>query len=128
MRKLFGSVLFSFLLLFGCNVTHEGMDDAGSTEDAAIRCEPCEDAIQLRIEGVSDPDTVVVEGADLVCTDAPPFIYCGIRDFPPGEYSLTVSAAGFIPQTLFFSLGEPTTIDGCTCPSTFSQLVRLRPM
>jgi hypothetical protein len=128
MRRLLGSVLLCFLLLFGCNETHDGMVDAGVEVDSAIHCDPCEDAIQLRIEGVSNPEDIVVEGAELTCMDASPFIYCGIREFPPGEYSLTVSAAGFIPQMLFFSLGEPNTLDGCTCPSTFSRLVRLRPM
>lgn len=128
MRKQLSLALLCTFFAFACNETHEGTDDAGVEVDAAIRCEPCEDAIQLRIQGVSNPDDIVVEGAEVTCMDTGDLIYCGIRDIPPGEYSLTVSAPGMIPETFFFSIGEPFTDDaGCTCPSTFSRLITLRP-
>ena len=120
-----GSLLFSVLVL-GCNESHSGHDDGGPDVDSAVMCGPCDDAVQLRIMGVSDPTSITVDGADLTCTDAGSFVYCGIRSLPPGRYSLTVSAPGMTPEDVFFDLGAPVG-DVCPCVHPFSQLITLRP-
>jgi len=127
MREVLRAVLVC-ALLFGCNESHDGHDDAGPMVDSAVTCDPCADAVSLRITGVADPADITVEGADVQCVVAGELIYCGIRTLPPGSYALTVSAPGTSPETVFFDVGEPVTIDGCTCPTTFSRTITLRPM
>ena len=127
-RTVLSLVLLSASLA-GCNESHDGRDDAGSMTDSAVMCLPCDDAVSLRIMGVADPADISVEGADVRCMVAGDgLIYCGIRTLEPGSYSLTVSAPGMAPETLFFDVGEPITIDGCTCPTTFSRSITLRPL
>ena len=125
MRTMLGLVLLP-ALLFGCNESHDGSDDAGPAVDSAVMCEPCEDAVQLRIQGVTDPADVTVDGVEVTCVAAASFVYCGIRTLPPGTYSLTVSAPGMTPERVFFDLGEPTSrVPGCSCPASFSRLITL---
>ena len=125
-----GILTCSLLLVLatGCNETHDGTLDSGPPVDAGGRCDPCEDAVQLRIMGVADPDVISVAGADLVCMDAGSFIYCGIRSLPPGEYTLTVSAPGFTSQDVFFMLSGAIDRPDCDpCQVPFTRLLTLRP-
>ncbi len=122
-------VMVAGLGALGCTSTHEGIDAGPSPADAG-RCEPCQDVVQLRIMGVDDASQVFVTGAPdgIECVNAGAFVYCGIRDLAPGEYTLTVSADGFMPVDVFFTLEATITTPGCpTCLAPFTTLLTLRP-
>lgn len=127
MMRAIPSLLLLLALLMGCNSSFRG--DAGTEVDASeCICDACEDAIQLRVEGVSDPSLVTIDGLTIECQDSGTFVYCGVPDLPPGDYSLTVSAPGYMSQDVFFTLAAPVTVGCCTCPSTYSRLITLRPV
>lgn len=114
-----------------CTDSFEGTEDAGVVPDAAPDCAACQDAVQLRILGVDDPDAIRIDGVsadELVCERSGSFVYCGIRSLPPGEYTLTVRAAGFVPLDVFFTLNLAIERDGCDpCQVPFTRLLTLLP-